>query len=115
MTSVDIFENSDGELYLFTIYQKGNTTAEDLSSYTAVSMELVTPNLLTNYGTISMSFNDKPNGVVAYTTDTLDPFPAIPSGSESINLLGQIIITGSGLKTLTFFIDIKYHRDLSTI
>jgi len=115
MTSIDIFENSDGDTYTFTIYQKGNITAEDLSNYTDVSMELVSPNLLTNYGTLSMDFDSKPNGIVSYTTDTLDPFPSIPSDKQSIPLLGQIIITGSGLKTITFNIEITYHKDFSTI
>ena len=115
MTEIEVSENSDGQIYQIIVKQRNSSTAEDLTNYTSAIMTLVSKDLQTNHGTITLAFGTKANGEITYTTDTADPYPAIPARRKKVNLLGQISITGSGLKELTDEIEIKYRKDFSTI
>ena len=77
MTQIDVFQNGDGDIYTFTVLQRGNTTGEDLTNYTAVTMDIISTDLLTNHGTITLAFVTKASGTVKYTNDTADPYPTL--------------------------------------
>ncbi len=115
MTAIEVSESSDGEVYTFTIKQRTVNSVVNLTSYTGVTMDLISSDLATNYGTITMSFGTKSAGEVKYTTDTLDPYPSIPTGSKYVKLLGQVKITGTGLVTITDEFEITLVKDYSTI
>lgn len=115
MTFIEVMEGSDGEEYNFTVKLDGATTGQDLSSYTAVTMAVVSKDLKTVHANLTLAFVSKAAGTIKYTTDTADAYPAIPRGKSHVDLLGQVKITGTGLKTITRDIEIRYHRDYSAI
>jgi len=115
MVEIEVSEGSDNQVYNFVVKQRGVSTAEDLTNYTSVIMTLVSKDLKTNHGDITLAFGTKANGEITYTTDTADPYPAIPIRKKVVDLLGKIKITGTGLKELTEEIIIKYRKDYSSI
>ncbi len=115
MVEIEVSEGSDNQVYNFVVKQRGQTTAEDLTNYTGAVMTLVSKDLRTNHGDITLAFGTKTDGEITYTTDTADPYPTIPVRKKVIDLLGKIKITGTGLKDLTEEIIIKYRKDFSTI
>ena len=115
MVEIEVSEGSDNQVYPFVIKQRSQTTAEDLTNYTTAVMTLLSKDLKTNHGDITLAFGTKTAGEINYTTDTADPYPSIPARKKVIDLLGKIKITGSGLKEVTEEINIKYRKDYSTI
>lgn len=115
MTNIEVSESSDGEIYTFIIKQIGANTVVDLTNYTAATMDIVSRDLKTNHGTITLAFGTKASGEITYTTDTADPWPTIGVAVPHVNVLGQIKITGSGLVTITEEIEIRVTKDYALI
>lgn len=114
--SIKIPEGSTGRQYDITIKQEGNTTADDLSSFTSVIMTVASFDEKTVYNSsISLTFVDKPNGIIRYTTDSgTDSLPMVPKRKSSLQLKGQITLSGSGIEDSTFVFPIEIMPKIAT-
>lgn len=115
MTSIEVNEATDGEVYTFIIKEKSKNSVVDLTNYTGVTMTIVSNDLKTSHGSITLGFGTKASGEIEYTTDTADPYPAIPAGVKYVDLVGQLKITGSGIVSITEDIEIRQYKDYSSI
>ena len=116
MASIEINENSDGEVYTFLIKDEKTKAVEDLSGFTTAVMTILNKNGTTNYGSATtIAFGTKSAGEVTYTTDPADPYPSFGEGERVKHVIGQLKLTGTDRVTITRIIEIKLTRDLSTI
>src|SRR3990167_3635590 len=95
MTTIEVAEASDGVAHTITIYQKGTTTGENLSSYNAASLIVTSP----DFKTVHMT------KTITLTTAAADTLPTIPLGERDLRLKAQVKVTGTNLKDITEIFD----------
>lgn len=112
MTELRVVEGSDGIDHVFTIKQRGSNSAEDLSSFSTATMIVKSRDLQDTIATITLTNTDLTNGILTYTTDTTDGFPAVTNGTEK-KYKAQIIFTGSGFKDATDLFDFVVFNNIT--
>ena len=114
MPTIEVAEGSDGVAHVITIYQKGTTTGENLTSYTAAVMNVTSPDFKTVHDTISLTITTAASGILTYTTAAADTLPAIPLGERDLRLKAQVKVTGTNLKDITEIFDFIIINDISS-
>src|SRR3990167_3043433 len=113
MPTIEVAEGSDGVAHTITIYQKGTTTGENLSSYNAAVMNVTSPDFKTVHDTISLTITTAASGILTYTTAAADTLPAIPL-ERDLRLKAQVKVTGTNLKDITEIFDFIIINDISS-
>ena len=114
MTEVKVIEGADGLNYDWTLKQRGNTSGEDLSSFSTVVMYVLSSNLATLHDTITLTIQDSSNGVVRYSPDPTDTLPTVNAEDEELRLKAQIKLTASGVLDSTEIFDFVLVNDLAS-
>ena len=110
---IEVAEASDGVAHTITIYQKGTSTGENLSSYTAATMYVTSKDFKILHLTKTITITTAASGILTYTTSSSDSLPTVPTGQKTLELKAQIKITGSSLKDITEVFDFIIVNDIS--
>ena len=107
--TLKIPEGSTGRQYTITAKQEGNTTADDLTGFSSAVMTVTSQDENTVYNSsISVTITDAANGILTYTSNFVsDNLPTVPKRRTSLQLKGQITITGAGIEDSTFVFPIE--------
>ena len=108
---IRVIEGSDGVVHTITIFQEDSSSAENLSSFSTVTMVVKSLDRQTTIATIVLANTDLANGIVTYTTDN-DGF-IVPAGNTQIKYKAQIVFTAAGLKDATQEFDFVVENDLA--
>ena len=114
MPTIEVAEGSDGVAHTITIYQKGTTTGENISSYTTAYLIVTSPDFKTVHMTKTITITTAASGILTYTTATADTLPTIPLGERDLRLKAQVKVTGTNLKDITEIFDFIIINDISS-
>ena len=116
MTEVIVPEGGNGITRELVINRRGQTAAENLSSFTGATMAVVSFNHRTIYNSsITLAITDSANGVLTWTLDSgTDALPTVPDNKASIKVIGQVTLTGSGITDRTEEYTIKIEKNITS-